>query len=154
MPKRFATKSEHREPAALEDDSGRIDIAQSLCSDPVLAASVFKPNAHGCWELASLAAMSDRQLLKGAGCYFAERVLVAVTTTEVAAIDVGISGVLRRHTQCWRRDELLALAVDNLDGRVPLPAVSLQARYGSPRVELAPRDAGPSTLSVLKRLMR
>ena len=69
-----------------------IEIAQPMCLDPVVAASVFKPNAPGRWELASLAALSDRQLLKGSGRYFAERALVAVTTLEVLVIDVGDAG--------------------------------------------------------------
>ena len=130
-----------------------IEIAQAICPDPVVGASVFKPNASGSWELAGLRAMSERQLLKGSASYFAERVLVAVTTIEVVVIDVGLTGLIRPHRRSWRRDELVARAVANRDARVPLPAVLLGRRYGYSHVELAPHDADPSTISVLDRLL-
>jgi hypothetical protein len=130
-----------------------IEVAQRTCPDPVVAASLFKPNASGSWELASLAALSERQLLKGAGTYFAERVLLAVTTLEVVVIDAGASGVIRHRQRSWRRDELIVTVVANREGRVPLPAVLLGRRYDLARVELAPRAADSRTVSVLERLV-
>ena len=62
--------------------------------------------APGRWELSSLDALTQRQLLKSRGSFFAEHVLVAVTPVEVVAVALGPASLLRVRRRVWSRSEL------------------------------------------------
>jgi hypothetical protein len=116
------------------------EIAQHFCDDVVLHASYFKPNAPGRWELSGLRALSERQLLKARGVYFASRMLVAATPVEVVAVAMDATALLRTRRLSWTRDELRIDVVESRAFIARTNGVALRlTRSGcAPGLEVAP----------------
>jgi hypothetical protein len=135
------------EPAPL------LAVAQRWCDDEVLAAAYVKPNAPGRFELDGLEAISSRQLLKGRGVYFCERVLLAVTSVEVVAIAADLWSILFARRMVWRRSELAAVTVGSRDGARPgAPGLLLTRRNARPALEVIGIGGDGPMRTVLERL--
>jgi hypothetical protein len=130
-----------------------LDVAQRWCDDEVLAAAYVKPNGPGRFELDGLGAIASRQLMKGRGVYFCERILLAVTSVEVVAIAADLWSVVFARRMVWKRTELAAAAVGSADGSRPdAPALLLTRRNARPALEvIGLGDDGPMR-TVLARL--
>jgi hypothetical protein len=138
----------------LEAQTGR-DIAQHFCDDVVLHASYFKPNAPGRWELSGLQAMSERQLLKGRGLYFASRVLLAATPVEVVAIAADATALVRTRRIRWVRGELRVELVPSraFDVEEAGEALRLTRAGGSPGLEIAPLVSDAESSALIEYLL-
>jgi hypothetical protein len=136
---------------------GRIlcDIAQPRCDDVVHAAAVFAPNACGRRELSCIRGMSERQLLKSRGAYYAERVLVAITPIEIMLFALGpISSRFRAPLRLRRADVVVTPLQSRRRGasRDRL-AFAIGRRYAGTHLELAPITGDDNTLDVFRRLL-
>jgi hypothetical protein len=130
------------------------EIAQRFCDDVVLAVSCFKPNAPGRRELGSLRAMSERQLLKSRGSYFAERVLLAVTPLEVVAIAMDLFAVGGTRRRVWKRSELRVQTIPSrAETHVDGPALLLSCLGSFPVIEIAPIADDDATFAVMENLL-
>jgi hypothetical protein len=138
------------------DSLPRLELAQQFCDDVVLAQGCFKPNAPGRWELSSLRALSERQLLKSQASYFAERILVAVTPVQVVAIATDALSLLCRRCLVWSREELRVQQMPSrAEQRSPTDHALLLSNCGwSPRLEIAPMFDDERCSTVVELLMR
>ena len=129
-------------------------IAQRFCDDVVLAVSCFKPNAPGRRELGSLRAMSERQLLKSRGSYFAERVLLAITPLEVVAIALDLFAVGGVRRRVWKRSDLRVRTIPSrAETDVDGPALALSCHGSFPVIEIAPIADDDATGAVIDSLL-
>jgi hypothetical protein len=130
------------------------ELAQRYCDDIVLAAGTFKPNAPGRSDLSGLKAMTERQLLKGRGAYFTERMIIAVTPIDVVAIALGAATVFHPRRLTWKRSELRAARVP-AHGETFRPdetGLCLYRASGRPRLEVARLTDDPGAWDVIERL--
>jgi hypothetical protein len=128
------------------------DVAQPRCDDVVLAAAVFAPNAAGRRELSCVRGMSERQVLKSRGAYFAERVLIAITPIEVVAVAMGALSARFRSALFFRRDRAVIRSIPSRRGahlRAFLLAVPDQATH----LELAQFTTDGNTRGVVDQLL-
>ncbi|MGZ4688134.1 MAG: hypothetical protein ACXVKA_01775 [Acidimicrobiia bacterium] len=130
------------------------EVAQRFCDDVVMVAGCFKPNAPGRWELSGFRALSERQLLKSRGAYFAERLLVAVTPIEVVAISMDGLGFGRPRRRVWSRSDLVVQTIPaRAEQHLPGPALRL-SRFGSfPVVEIVPVPDDDTSGAVIEKLL-
>jgi hypothetical protein len=128
------------------------ELAQPRCVDVVVAAARFKPNAAGSFELASLRAVKDRQLLKADAAYLAERILIAVTPLHVFAFALGPISWARRNGIAWSRSELVVRSTPVKGDATTASAFLMTDRTGCPRLELASLSDDPDTMRVLDLL--
>jgi hypothetical protein len=82
------------------------ELVQARAQDVVLAASLFKPNAAGSYELTTSAGFGQRQILKADGAYFGERVVLGVTPLDLHALLVFFGGRWSRTVACWPRSDI------------------------------------------------
>jgi hypothetical protein len=135
------------EPAPL------LAAAQRWCDDEVLAAAYVKPNGPGRFELDGFDAIASRQLMKGRGVYFCERILLAVTSVEVVAIAAALWSILVARRMVWKRSELAAATVGSRDGSRPAaPALLLARRNARPALEVIGLGGDGPMRTVLERL--
>ena len=87
------------------------ELAQPFVEDVVLAASLFKPNAAGGFEL-SWSGFSQRQILKARGVYLAERVILGVSAIEACALELVLGHFIVRLLGRWCRADLVVHSVD------------------------------------------
>jgi hypothetical protein len=135
------------EPAPL------LSTAQRWCDDEVLAAAYVKPNAPGRFELDGFEAIASRQLMKGRGVYFCERILLAVTSVEVVAIAADFWSIVFARRMVWKRSELAAVAVGSRDEHRPeAPGLLLTQRNARPALEVIGLGGDGPMRTVLDRL--
>jgi hypothetical protein len=135
------------EPAPL------LAAAQRWCDDEVLAAAYVKPNAPGRFELDGFEAIASRQLMKGRGVYFCERILLAVTSVEVIAIAADLWSIFFARRMVWKRSELAAAAVGSCDRERPrAPGLLLTQRNARPALEVIGLGEDGPMWTVLERL--
>jgi hypothetical protein len=130
------------------------ELAQRHAEDVVLAAALFKPNAAGNWNL-SWGGFGQRQKLKAAGVYLAERVLLAVTPLDLYVVELLLQGQIHRTIRQWPRTDLRTAAV-TAEGRTHnprFPALLIANRTGRLLAEVQPVHLGPDTVEVLKLLI-
>ena len=113
---------------------------------------LFKPNAGGRHEL-SWRGFQRRQLLKGAGCYQGEQVIVAVTALQVWTLELGFRGrvISVRH---WDRDAMVVRRVptEGTTEDVEWPAFRITDVHALPAIELVIRHRDESAAAVLRLL--
>ena len=137
----------------MVDNVALLAAAQRWCDDEVLAAAYVKPNAPGRFELDGFEAIASRQLMKGRGVYFCERILLAVTPIEVVAIAADLWSILFARRMVWRRSELAAITVGSCDGDRPgAPGLLLTQRNARPALEVIGLGGDGPMRTVLERL--
>jgi hypothetical protein len=131
------------------------DVAQPRCSDVVIGAAVFAPNAAGRRELSCLGGLSQRQLLKSRGAFLADRVLVAVTPLEVVAMALGPLSRRYREPISWRRDEVVIRPVKSRRAIAQRPARAflIAAPTTGAQLELAADCHDANTARVTSQLL-
>jgi hypothetical protein len=140
---------------ALPAPSGQtklVEIAQTRVPDVVLAAGLFKPNAGGRHEL-SLSGFTQRQLLKGKGCYHGERLVVAVTPLDVVTFELGRWWGVRAELR-WSRSSMIVrrVATQGSSDDREWPAFRLSGAGGLPAVELVIRHRDENAAAVMQLL--
>jgi hypothetical protein len=137
----------------MVEPAPRLAAAQRWCDDEVLAAAYVKPNGPGRFELDGIEAITSRQLMKGRGVYFCERILLAVTPVEVVAIAADLWSILFARRMVWKRSELAAIAVGSHDGERPeAPGLLLTRRHARPALEVIGLGSDGPMRTVLERL--
>jgi hypothetical protein len=144
--------SRHQVNTTATIPSPLVERCQSHIPDEVLAAGLFMPNAGGRHEL-SWRGFQRRQLLKGAGCYQGERVVVAVTALQVWTLELGLRDrvISARH---WDRDGMLVRHVPTHGAGEDLewPAFRITSVLALPAIELVIRHRDESAAAVLRLL--
>jgi hypothetical protein len=132
------------------------ELVQARADDVVLAASLFKPNAAGSYELTVGAGFGQRQLLKAKGAYLGERIVLGVTPLHVCAVSVLFGGRASRLVGRWPRTELRAEPVCPLGTppEVLWPALLLTDRHRGCLAELQTLDHDDDAWRLLTLLLR
>ncbi len=94
------------------------DVAQRHAPDVVTCAVLCRPNAPRHAVGSHLEGFEQRQLLKAAGRYRAERVVIATTPLEVLAIALSNRGRVR-HVDRWTRASVPVAEVPSRDRSMP-----------------------------------
>ena len=140
--------------AVAEHPSRAHAVAQTCIEEPVLAAGYCRPNLAGRFQL-SFRGWGDRQLMKAGGTYYGERFILAITPTDVCAVQTNFCDVVRRVIARWPRDVLISGAVSTRrgDGDPRWPAVVLARAGRSIVVELEVREREPEAARLLELLL-
>ena len=118
----------HRHPTHVKRTEPQFGDPSDPVQDPpwprhmpagVKSWAVFQPNAPGGGEFRGCSAFGHRQLLKASGLYLAERVVIAVGSTEVALWPLLPGGFAGRSIGRWSSDRVLAFRVPATGGDEP-----------------------------------
>jgi hypothetical protein len=131
------------EPAGVVADPEWVRrFAQDHVLDEVLCAARCAPNAPGRHTLASVEAFGQRQLLKGAGRYHGERLILAVTARHLFLFSLSLTGRVVERLR-WDRATVRLVPVIPRPGVPPgRRALLIEARSLCEAVELVERDPG------------
>jgi hypothetical protein len=117
-------------------------FAQVHVLDEVLGAARCSPNAPGRHAYASVEAFGDRQLLKAAGRYHGERLVLAATARHLYVLSLSLTGRVIELLR-WDRDTARITPVSARPGAPRgSQAVLIEAPSRCQAVELIERDPG------------
>jgi hypothetical protein len=151
MPDSYLAEAPH----TLSERPAWREFVQSRAQDVVLAASLFKPNAAGSYELTTAAGFGHRQILKADGSYFGERVILGITPLHMHALVVFFGGRVSRVVACWPRSDISASVVParGKASKASHTALLLRNRALSRKVELQALYDDEDTLVLIRLLL-